>query len=330
MTRVVRFHQTGGPEVLQIEDFEVGEPSTDEIRINIEAIGLNRAEVMFRSGQYLEQPELPARIGYEAAGTVDAAGSGVQAFRPGDEVCVMPTFSMNQYGVYADQALVPAASVVKRPAGLSAVESAAVWMPYLTAYGALIDIGGLNRDDTVIIPAASSSVGLAAIQIANMVGAVPIAATRTNAKKEPLKAAGAAHVIVTEEQDIATEIMQITANRGARIVFDPVGGPQVVKLAQAMAHDGILFVYGALSPEPTPFPTLVALIKSLTMRGYVMMEMASDPLRLANAQAFIGRGLKDGALKPIIAKTFDLDHIVDAHRYMESNQQFGKIVVTTH
>ncbi len=96
-----------------------------------------------------------------------------------------------------------------------------------------------------------------------------------------------------------------------------------------MAHDGTLFIYGALSLEPTPFPTLVALIKSLTMRGYVMMEMASDPLRLADAQTFITRGLEDGALRPIIAETFDLDHVVDAHRYMESNQQFGKLVVTT-
>jgi NADPH:quinone reductase-like Zn-dependent oxidoreductase len=328
MARVVRFHETGGPEVMQVEDLDVGEPGAGEIRVNIETIGLNRAEAMFRSGQYLEQPKLPARLGYEAAGTVDMVGQDVQGFRPGDAVCVMPAFSMNDYGVYAEQAIVPAAAVVQRPDGLSAIDAAAIWMAYLTAYGALIDIGGLASGEAVIIPAASSSVGLAAIQIANRVGAVSIAVTRTNAKQAALLNAGAVHVIATEERDLVTEVMRVTTNRGARVVFDPVGGPQVEKLAQAMAHQGTLFEYGALSPEPTPFPLILAIQKSLTLRGYLVFELIDNRQRLESAHDFVTRGLDDGTLKPTIAKTFNLDQIVDAHRYMESNEQFGKIVVT--
>ncbi|UBF24949.1 zinc-dependent alcohol dehydrogenase family protein [Kovacikia minuta CCNUW1] len=328
MTRVVRFHQIGGPEVLQIEDLEVGAPGPDEIRIRVEAIGLNRAEAMFRSGTYLEEPHLPARLGYEASGIVEALGSNVQGFEIGEAVSVIPAFSMNQYGVYAEQAIVPAAAVLKRPAGLSAVEAAAVWMQYLTAYGALIEIGRLSSGDAVVITAASSSVGLAAIQIANSVGALAIATTRTSTKAEALQKAGAAHVIVTQEQDLVAAVMQITDGKGARIVFDPVAGPGIETLAQAMSRQGILFIYGNLSGQATPFPSGASMLKSLSLRGYVLFELTSDPQRLALAQAFIRRGIEAGTLKPIIAKTFTLNQMIEAHRYLESNQQFGKIVVT--
>lgn len=328
MSRVVRFHATGGPEVLQFENIEVGEPGKGELRVRIEAIGLNRAEAMFRCGTYLEAPKLPSRIGYEASAIVEAVGAGVGGFKAGDEVSVIPAFSMNLYGVYADRAIVPAHAVLKRPAGLGAVESAAVWMAYLTAWGALIDIGRLQKGEAVIIPAASSSVGLAAIQIVNSVGAISIATTRTGAKVAALKQAGAAHVIATAEQDLVAEVQRITSGVGARIVFDPVGGPGVLTLADAMARNGILFLYGGLSGQATPFPAFPAMLKALSVRGYTLFEFNSDPERLALAQSFITSGLASGALKPIIARTFKLDDIVAAHRYMESNEQLGKIVVT--
>lgn len=128
MSKVVRFHQTGGPEVLQIDDLAIAEPGPDELKIRIEAIGLNRAESMFRSGQYLETPKTPAPIGYEAAGVVEAVGSNNCAFKPGDKVNVVPAFSMNQYGTYAEVAILPASAVVKWPDNLSAEQAAAVWM----------------------------------------------------------------------------------------------------------------------------------------------------------------------------------------------------------
>src|SRR5262249_49985464 len=162
------------------------------------------------------------------------------------------------------------------PASLSWEGAAAIWMQYLTAYGALIDIAGLTKGDVLVIPAASSSVGIAAIQIANRVGAVPVALTRGSSKRQALLDLGAAHVSATGEQDLVEEIRKITGGEGARVVFDPVGGPTVEKLAKAMKRLGILFLYGALSPEPTTVPLLEALGNSLTFRGYVLHEITTD------------------------------------------------------
>src|SRR5277367_3261038 len=235
-TKVVRFHEFGGPEVLRFESLELGEPAAGEVRVRIEAIGLNRAEVGFRSDRYIERAILPARIGYEAAGVVEALGEGVKGFSVGEQICVLPSFSMNKYGVYAERAIVPAYALLKRPAGLGTHTCAAIWMQYLTAYGALIDISTIGPGDAVIITAASSSVGLAAIQIANHAGAVSIAVTRTEAKEAELRELGAGHVIVTEKQTLETEVLRITGGKGANVTFDPIAGPIVASLAAAMAH----------------------------------------------------------------------------------------------
>lgn len=328
MARIVRFHKTGGPEVLKIENIELPPPRTGEVRIKVKAIGLNRAESMFRLGQYLESPKFPSRLGYEASGTIDAVGQGVKGLAVGDVVSTIPAVSQGEYGVYGEVATFPAAYVVKHPSTLSFNEAAASWMQYMTAYGALIDIAQIKKGDFVVITAASSSVGLAAIQLCRLVGATPIAATRTHEKKKALLDTGAAHVIATQEENLAEKIKEITGGKGARVVFDPVGGKTVLALAEGMADGGILFEYGALSPEPTPFPLFTALTKGLTMRGYTLFEIVSNPARFEKAKQFILDGLSSNKLKPIIAKTFPLDQIVDAHRYMESNQQFGKIVVT--
>ncbi len=328
MAKVVRFHETGDPEVLKIEELDVSPPGKGEVQIRIHALGLNRAESMFRRGQYLEDPKLPARLGYEAAGTVAAIGPGVSGFKVGDAVSTIPSFSLNAYGLYGELANAPVHAVTHHPASLSWPAAAAVWMQYLTAYGAVIDIANLRQGDKLVVPAASSSVGLAAIQIANKVGAVPIALTRGSSKRQALLDKGAAHVIATDEQDLVKEILKLTGGKGARVVFDPVGGPTVTKLVQATSKLGILFLYGALSPEPTPLPLFDVLARWTTIRGYVMMEITSDPARLERAKTFINGGLADGTLKPIIAKTFPLEQIVEAHRYLESNQQIGKVVVT--
>jgi NADPH:quinone reductase-like Zn-dependent oxidoreductase len=328
MARVVRFHRLGGPEVLQIDQVDVPPPGKGEVQIAVKALGLNRAEAMFRRGKYLEDPKLPARLGYEAAGTVAAVGPGVQGFNVGDAVSTIPSFHQNDYGVYGELANAPVHAVTHHPKNLSWEEAASVWMQYVTAYGAIIDIAKLTKGDTILIPAASSSVGLAAIQIANKVGAVPVALTRGSSKRQALLDAAAAHVIATDEQDLLKEVERVTSGKGARVVFDPVGGPTFAKLVQATSHLGIVFLYGALSPDPTPLPLFGLLHKWITIRGYVMFEITSDPARLEKAKAFVNAGLADGSLKPIIAKTFPLDQIVEAHRYLESNQQIGKVVVT--
>jgi NADPH:quinone reductase len=289
---------------------------------------LNRAEVMFRTGTYISAPRFPARPGYEAAGTVTAIGDGVSGFKIGDAVSVIPGFDPNDYGFYGDLANAPAPLVVHHASSLSWIQAASIWMQYLTAYGALIEIAGLQSGEVVVIPAASSSVGLAAIQITNRMGATPIALTRGRSKQDRLIDAGAKHVISTDEEDVVKEIMAITGGKGARIVFDPVGGPAVEKLTNAMSRFGILFIYGTLSTEATPLPLFDLLSKNLTIRGYILYEVTNDPEKLERGTRFINVGLADGSLKPIIDKIFPLEEIVEAHRYLESNQQFGKIVVT--
>ncbi|GAA2667104.1 zinc-dependent alcohol dehydrogenase family protein [Streptomyces lunalinharesii] len=329
MARTVRFHELGGPEVLRLEDVEIGDPGPDEVALRVEAIGLNRAEVLFRSGTYIEQvKQFPARLGTEAAGVVEAVGSRVTGLEVGQAVSVVPAFSMNDYGVYGERALVPAAAVVRRPDGLDAVAGAAVWMPYLTAYGALVEVGGMRAGDTVVVTAASSSVGLAAIQLALRVGAVPIATTRTAVKKDALLAAGAADVVVTDEEDVVARVLGLTGGRGAAFVFDAIAGPGVLDLAKVVAPGGTLFEYGALSGEVTPYPAFELGMPALNMRTYTLFETTRDPERLRRGEAFVASGLRTGAFEPVVDRVFTLDEIREAHRYMEAGAQVGKIVVT--
>lgn len=328
MTRVVRFREEGGPDVLQIEDVEIAAPAAGEVRIRVKALGINRAEVMFRSGEYLLAPSFPQGLGYEAAGEIEAVGDDVTEFAVGDAVSVIPAFQFDEYALYGELALAPARAVVKHPANLDWVAAAGSWMQFVTAWGALVDIAGLSAGETVLIPAASSSVGLAAIQIANAVGATPIALTRTRDKARVLADEGAAHVIVTQEQDLVAEVKRLTDGHGARVVFDPVGGPAFAKLCAAASEHAILFIYGALSDAPTPLPVLSVLGGLQTVRGYQLFEVTNDDARLERAKQFVMDGLANGTLTPRIDRVFDFDEIVAAHRYMESNQQIGKIVVT--
>lgn len=328
MTRVVRFHEYGDPSVLRIEKVEVPAPAAEEVQIGVRAIGLNRAEVMFRKGAYLQDAVFPSQLGYEAAGTVKALGNSVQGFAEGDAVSVIPTLDMAKWPTYGEVINIPARHVVKHPAGLSFEQAAASWMQYVTAWGALIEQAKLTTGDFVIVSAASSSVGIAAFQIARSVGATVIATTRTNAKAKALREAGAHHVIATAEEDLAARVMEITGGKGARVVFDPIGGPEIARLAAAMAIGGVLLEYGALSPDEGPFPQFAVLGKSLTLKGYLFTEIVSDDAILDRAKAFINEGLQSGALNPLISRTFPFDQMQEATRFLESNEQIGKIVVT--
>jgi NADPH:quinone reductase-like Zn-dependent oxidoreductase len=325
MTKTVRFAAVGGPEVLELVDVDLGEPGPGELRLRVEAIGLNRAEAMFRSGTYFEHPdEFPAKLGYSASGIVEALGDGVTGFAVGEAVSTVAGFSMRNYGVYGEAAIVPASAALRRPEGLDAAEAVALWGPFLTAYGAIVDEGRVRPGDFVLITAASSSVGLATIDVANHIGAIPIAATRTAAKKQRLLDAGAAHVIVTDEEDIAVRTREITGGRGAEFVFDAVAGEGVRKLAEATAKGGALVVYGALDTKETPFPLWFV----PTMRLFNAFDLTLDPGRLARAEHFIRAGVRAGTFRPRVDRVFDLAEVVESHRYLEANGQFGKVVIS--
>ena len=328
MPTIVRFHELGGPENLRFEDAPQDQPGKGEVRLRVQASGLNRAESMYYHGIYLEQVKLPSRVGYEVAGVVDAIGEGVDKSWLGKHVATVPGFSQNRYGTLGEEAIVPVAELGEYPNNLTPTEAAAIWMQYVTAWGALVHLGGIKAGDFVSIPAASSSVGLAAIEIVRDAGATAIAVTRTAAKKKELLDLGAHHVIVSDDEDYVARINEITGNRGVRITFDPVAGPFVEKLAEAASENGIIFEYGALSLQPTPFPLIAALRKGLMVRGYTLHEIKADPAALSAAKKFIFDRLADGRFSPKIAKTFPFTQTVEAYRYLESNLQVGKIVIT--
>ncbi|HMO69416.1 MAG TPA: zinc-binding dehydrogenase, partial [Novosphingobium sp.] len=222
MARIVRFHGFGGPEVLQLDEVEVGEPGPGEVRIRVGAFGLNRVEALFRAGYY-GPAAFPSRLGYEAAGTIEAVGEGVTGWRAGDRVATLYGLSMADWGTYGEALVYPASLLVPAPDGQSLTEAAASWMQYGTAW-ALVEVGHVKPGDVVAINAASSSVGLAAIQIARAHHAVPVAITRGRDKAAALAAAGAAHVIVSDEEDVAARLLEITGGAGGDIVFDSVAG----------------------------------------------------------------------------------------------------------
>ncbi len=328
MVKAIRIHELGGPEVLRIDNIDIGKPGKGEVRIRVEAVGLNRAEAMYRSGRYPVKPNLPSLIGYEGVGTITAIGDDVHGFALGDRVCVLPMISQGDYGIWAEEAIVPARILLPAPDGLSAVEAASIWMQYMTAF-ALIEVAEIGLNDGVIIRAASSSVGIAAIQLANWAGAISIACTRTSEKREALLAQGAAHVVATDEEDLVARVMEITGGKGARTAFDPVGGPYVETLATALAPRGILFIYGGLSEQATPYPHWQCAYKGLSMRGWVASEIWNHPHRYQAAQEKILAGLAGGHLKPVIARSFQgLESLPEANAFLESNNQVGKVVVT--
>jgi NADPH:quinone reductase-like Zn-dependent oxidoreductase len=327
MSRSVRIHQFGDADVLQIEEVEIGEPGSGEVRLRVHAIGLNRTEVTLRSGHSPVKPALPSLIGFEAAGVVEALGPDVTHVSVGDRVALVPAYGASQYGLYGEVSLAPARPLAPIPDGVSFVEAAATWAAYGTAWGGLVSIGALEADQSVLISAASSSVGLAAIQIANRLGARPIALTRTGAKAQALLDHGACAVIATAEQEVVAEVKRLT-DGGASLVFDPVGGPQFATLAKSAAAGATLVLYGALDDQPTVVPPFDIFGRDLTIRGLSLPAFARDDEQLAALKAFVNAGLAEGALRPTIARTFAFDDIANAHRFIEAGEQVGKIVVT--
>ncbi|MCX5410964.1 zinc-dependent alcohol dehydrogenase family protein [Streptomyces sp. NBC_00059] len=325
MPRVVVFDRTGAPDVLRIAEEPVVEPAEGEVRIRIEAVGVNRLDQMMRAGSYPGPVRLPhARLGCEGTGVVDAVGPGVEGLAAGDAVLVTAVPAMDLNGTYAEYTTVPAATVIARPDGLDATGAAALWVAYSTAYGALVEKAGVRPGDHVLITAASSSVGLAAIQVARQIGAVPLAVTRHAAKKEGLLAAGAAAVVVTDDEDVAEAARRHSGGAGADIILDSVMGPGLPDLAKAARPGGTLVTAGWLDPRPATFP----MTWPLTILGYASFEHTLDPTVVRRIAAFLDAGLRTGALRPTVDRVFGLDEIVEAHRYLERGQQVGKIVVT--
>lgn len=330
MARIVRFDQIGGPEQLKIVDEEPGQPAAGEVLVKVHAAGLNRAELLYMQGQYLVTPKLPSRIGVEGAGVIAALGPGVTGYAVGDEVSITPNMSPDRYGVIGETALIPVVALALKAANVSFEVAAAIWMAYPTAYGGLVEVGGLRAGagQSVVITAASSSVGLPAIQIARAHGAKVIATSRGAAKKAALLAAGADHVIVTGEENFTARVMEITGGRGFDIAFDAVAGPFLETLAAAAAIEATIVEYGALAMAPTPFPLFPAIGKGLRVCGFHLVYNLFDHAdRTQRALAHLGEKLADGTYTPVIDRVFALDQVAAAYQHMAAGDQIGKIIV---
>jgi NADPH:quinone reductase len=327
MAKIVRFHEFGGPEVLQVEDVDVGAPGPGEVRIRVGAFGLNRVEAIYRSGNF-SPVGFPATIGYEAAGADLGDHAGVTDWRPGDRVATLFGLSMEHYGTYGEEIVFPTDMLVPVAHGQSLVEAAASWMQYGTAY-ALIDVANVGATDTVVINAASSSVGIAAIQIAKDRGALPIAVTRGRGKARAIAGLGAAEVIVSDEEDVPARIVEVTGGRGATVAFDAVAGPPLAGLLGAMASQGMVIVYGMLAGHSVDLLLPPLMMNNLTLRGFSADLLIRQPESRRRVVDYVSAGLASGRLAPVIDRTFTLADVAQAHRYLESNLQLGKIVVTT-
>ncbi len=309
------------------------------VRVKLSSIGLNRADTLFPQGRYFFKPEFTSfpsgegtqgysRAGFEGAGIVDAVNVG-SSFKVGDRVAILPlTFNVSQQGCLAEYGIYDENILIPTPDSISDELAGSIWMQYLTAWGGLVTDGQLQEGQTVVITAASSSVGIASIQIAKMLGATAIATTTSDEKVLQLKELGADHVINMKTDDYVDKIKTITQNKGTDLVFDAVAGPATRSLVQGSARGGKIIIQGMLDRRPMDIHAGVLMKRLLTLKGFTLDILLDNPSQLQKAIKHTTNGLNTGALKPIIAQQFPMSRFEDALLLLKSNKHTGKIVVT--
>jgi len=332
-----QFDRPGGPEVLRLVEEPRVEPGFGELRLRVEALSLNRSDLMFLNDAYVEKPIFPSRFGSEVAGMIEAIGPGVEGFAISDRVATLNAFAISQYGTFGETALIPARAVVPVPDRLTAAEAASFGFAYLTNYFALFELGHLKPFQTVLVTAATSTTGLAALPMIRSAGAISIATTRTIKKRDALLAHGADHVVVTDEEDLVARVMEITGGHGADIAYDCVPATMGMQVVNALKRRGDWIVYGFMT-EPEGFPWWSVAMRTVAFHLYKVSEFAGNPAiglpgheeKFIEAKRTIAAGLKSGRWKPLpIDRQFDgLACVPEALAYMASNQATGKIVVT--
>lgn len=330
MNQIIEFNEIGRTEVLQYVSKPIPEPKDEEVVVKVMACGLNRAEYMFFNGQYLFQPHFPSKLGIEGSGIIHKLGENVTNFQIGDEVCMLPNTDITNYGYLGEYALASAQVLIAKPKQLDFEQAAAFWAAYGTAYGLLVNKGGLenNANQTVLITAASSSVGIACIEVAKNHGARVIATTRKSEKKNFLLQSGADFVIVTDEQNLVEEVQRITKGKGFNIGVDAVTGSTVNQLAEAAALEAKIILYGVLDFNADTLPLFPILSKGVSISGFHLgFHLLNIPDRTKAMQKYLLESLEKGYYLPKMDKLFSFNETKEAYQYLESNQQKGKIVV---
>src|SRR6202023_2980335 len=252
--KVIRFSKTGSSEVLRIDEIQRSRLKENEVLVKVHAIGISRPDLLWRGGSYFEEPEFPAQIGYDAAGVVEAVGPEVETLKVGDRVSTFPAVSLLDYAAHGETIIYPETALIVYPESLTPVQAAAVNTGLFTAYFALLELADLKRDQHVVITAASSSMGIAAIQMAKAIGAKSIAVTRSESKKEALLGVGAHQVIIAGREDVQEAILELTEGLGAEVIYDAVAGPGLEELIRATKRSGQVVVYGHLGAMESATP----------------------------------------------------------------------------
>jgi len=335
--RQVWITRAGGPEVLQVREAPDPQPAAGEVRIRVVNAGVNFADLMARIGLYPDAPKIPCVVGYEAAGTVDAVGSGVTGFAAGDRVV-----ALTRFGGYSDVVCVPAAQVSKLPDGLGFDKAAALPVQYLTAWIMLVTLGNVRAGEKVLVHAAAGGVGQAALQICKLRGAEVIG-TASAGKHPRLRELGVAHTIDYTTQDFQVEVARITGGRGVDIVLDAVGGRSFQQSYQSLAPLGRLFVFGGSafsSGQTRSIPTIVKAFFSLpTFKPMKLMDqnrgvfgvnlghLWGETERTQSIMKEILELVGKGTFDPIVDKTFPFAEAGAAHAYMADRKNFGKVLL---
>lgn len=338
--RQIWISKAGPPEVLVVKEAADPKPAAGELRIRVEASGVNFADVMGRMGLYPDLPRIPVVPGYEVAGRVDEVGAGVDASWVGRDV-----FALTRFGGYADIICVPQAQVFARPANMSAQAGASIPVNYLTAWQLIVAMGGLKAGETVLIHSAGGGVGIAATQIAKHIGATVIG-TASAAKHDALRALGADHLIDYRTEDFEARARQITGGRGVELILDAIGGESLKKGFRLLAPTGRLGMFGASSAATNKTGGYLGMLSMLTQTPWVQF----NPLSLMNAnKGVFGVNLghmwgevdrlgqwmdrlmglwSEGAIKPQIDRAFPFAEAAAAHHFIQDRKNIGKVLLT--
>jgi NADPH2:quinone reductase len=323
MAHAVRFNEAGGPEVLRYQSVDVGDPGPGQVRLRHVAVGLNYADTYFRNGTY--PIPLPAGIGVEAAGVVQAIGPGVDQVAVGDRVTY--TGFVNTLGAYSDERLVPAAPLIKLPAGIGCETAAASTMRGLTAAYLLRRVHPFQPGDAILLHAAAGGVGLIVSQWAKLLGLTVIGTVSTEAKADLARAHGCDHVINYSHEDVAKRVRELTDGVGVSVVFDSVGKSTFEGSLDALKRRGLMVCVGTASGPIPPFnPQLLAMKGSLYLTRPALADYIADPAEKAALAAELFEHVGAGRIRIEINQRYALQDAVQAHRDLEARRTTGSSI----
>lgn len=323
MTTVVKFHETGGPEVLRFEKAHVGNPGPGQVRLRHVAVGLNFADTYFRSGIY--PVPLPSGVGNEASGVVEAVGAGVAHLKEGDRVTY--TGFTNTLGAYSTERLIDADVLIKLPDAIDCEHAAAMTMRGLSAAYLCRKIYPFQGGETILLHAAAGGVGLIVAQWAKLLGLTVIGTVSSEAKAEVARAHGCDHIIYYTREDVAARVREITSGVGVSVVFDSVGKDTFMGSLDSLKRRGLLVCVGTASGKIPPFdPAILARKGSAYITRPGLADYIADPVEKQQLVDELFGHVASGRIRIEINQRYALQDAVQAHRDLEGRKTTGSSI----